>query len=148
MTTATNTQTEENMITEEMLDAYLEHAFEVVKKMFQEYGEDIFDSPEDYYNEYMEKAHDYVGPCDEELLELIVKSKFKKLKDLLLELEGLMDNVELLRIVKDDEAIWYIHIFDETKSLTTIILDKKGWKVHWGANTPNNLKSVILNAMN
>ncbi|PGK45823.1 hypothetical protein CN909_14975 [Bacillus cereus] len=76
-----------------------------------------------------------------ENLKRLVPIKVKKIKN------TFFDEIEEIKYTEivdgNGEIIFFIYVYDETNSMTSIKCDKKGWEAQWGNNTPDYVKMTI-----
>lgn len=86
-------------------------------------------------------------PADNESVKLLSEMVFHKLKEAL-QWDNSFDSIKLQYEINEcSEFIYYIQIYDNSLSLTTITCDKIGMKIHWGSSTPASLKTAIEKAI-
>jgi len=135
-----------NEETYEMIDEYLESAFEVMTQMYQKYGEKLFTSSNfnEYFDEFRDDTYDHAETISDENLKMFAEHYFTQLNQAL---DGKVDSIELTKKRNAGQLKYDISIIDKTDSMTSLTLDNRGRNVHWGSSTPAFIKDIISNIM-
>ncbi|PRD10411.1 hypothetical protein CQ058_10225 [Bacillus sp. MYb56] len=123
--------------TYDMIDEYLQSAIQVVKEMYQEHGEEVFDLLEnEHFDEFRDKTYELTEVISDDMLEGFKNMYIEELNEAL--------NGEVTPIVTETKDVlgqleYHLQIHD-----TIVILHKRGRRVDdWGSDTPTDVKSII-----
>ncbi|ADH06310.1 hypothetical protein [Bacillus thuringiensis] len=76
-----------------------------------------------------------------ENLKRLVSMKVEEIKN------TFFDEIEEIKsteiIDENGETIFFIYVYDDTNSMTSIKCDKRGWEAQWGNYTPVYVKMTI-----
>ncbi len=125
--------------TYDMIDEYLQSAIQVIKEMYQEYGEEIFDLLEEgyeHFEEFRDKTYELTETISDDMLKGFKNMYVKELTEAL--------NGEVTPIVTETKDVmgqleYHLQIHD-----TKIILHKRGRRIDdWGSDTPTHVENTI-----
>ncbi|PGS29436.1 hypothetical protein COC55_06525 [Bacillus cereus] len=128
-----------NEETYDTIDEYLQSAIQVIKEMYQEHGEEVFDLLDEgyeHFDEFRDKTYELTETISDDMLENFKNMYVKELNE---ELNG----EATLIVTKKKDAMgrleYHLQIHD-----TLIILHKRGRRVdNWGSDTPSHIESII-----
>ncbi|PGC57715.1 hypothetical protein [Bacillus wiedmannii] len=127
-----------NEETYDMIDEYLQSAIQVIKEMYQEHGEEVFDllDKNEHFDEFRDKTY--------ELTETVPDDMLTRFRDMYISelTEALDDEVDIIDVETKDafgQLEYHLQIHD-----TTIILHKRGRRIeNSGDDTPIHVQSII-----
>lgn len=128
-----------NEETYDMIDEYLQSAIQVIKEMYQEHGEEIFDLLDEgygHFDEFRDKTYELTETVPDDMLEGFKNMYIKQLN------EALNGEVAIISTETKDvmgQLEYHLQIHD-----TIIILHKRGRRIeNYGDDTPIHVKSLI-----
>ncbi|QBJ67099.1 hypothetical protein C3496_12275 [Bacillus anthracis] len=128
-----------NEETYDTIDEYLQSAIRVIKEMYQEHGEEVFDLLDEgyeHFDEFRDKTYELTETISDDMLEGFKNMYVKELNE---ELNG----EATLIVTKTKDVMgrleYHLQIHD-----TLIILHKRGRRVdNWGSDTPSHVENII-----
>ncbi|MCU4956908.1 hypothetical protein OB990_11990 [Bacillus cereus] len=128
-----------NEETYDTIDEYLQSAIQVIKEMYQEHGEEVFDLLDEgyeHFDEFRDKTYELTETISDDMLESFKNMYVKELNE---ELNG----EATLIVTKTKDVMgrleYHLQIHD-----TLIILHKRGRRVdNWGSDTPTHVENII-----
>lgn len=127
-----------NEETYDMIDEYLQSAIQVIKEMYQEHGEEVFEllDENEHFEEFRDKTYELTETVPDDMLESFKDMYVKQLNEAL--------NGEVaINVTKTKDVMgqleYHLQIHD-----TTAILHKRGRRIeNYGDDTPVHVKSLI-----
>ncbi|OJD63456.1 hypothetical protein BAU26_13835 [Bacillus sp. N35-10-4] len=128
-----------NEETYDTIDEYLQSAIQVIKEMYQEHGEEVFDLLDEgyeHFDEFRDRTYELTETISDDMLESFKNMYVKELNEKL-------NGEATLIVTKTKDAMsrleYHLQIHD-----TLIILHKRGRRVdNWGSNTPSHIENII-----
>lgn len=128
-----------NEETYDTIDEYLQSAIQVIKEMYQEHGEEVFnllDEGYEHFDEFRDKTYELTETISDDMLESFKKMYVQELNE---ELNG----EATLIVTKTKDAMgrleYHLQIHD-----TKIVLHKRGRRIEdWGSDTPTHVENII-----
>lgn len=127
-----------NEETYDTIDEYLQSAIQVIKEMYQEHGEEVFNllDENEHFDEFRDKTYELTETISDDMLESFKNMYVKELNE---ELNG----EATLIVTKTKDAMgrleYHLQIHD-----TKIVLHKRGRRIEdWGSATPTHVENII-----